>query len=217
MSSSQGPYVPHDTAELAKYESSRHLADARAVSKLSPYIHSGQLSARQVLSVAEQHGGKQASKTFWRRLVWRDLAYWQLHHWPEMPVKPIRAFYEGQVCEGVPSLVCLTPYAKSAGACRSGGTTQIASEPGKKVTQDSPWLTLACVSCGTQAGCSRVCACFALSSSQSTSTLSGCKAAGMHVHTSKAGAEMTNHCCSPFDDMAAPCAGGFTSALWMLT
>ena len=21
------------------------------------------------------------SKTFYRRLVWRDLAYWQLHHW----------------------------------------------------------------------------------------------------------------------------------------
>lgn len=58
------------------------------------------MSARQVLAVVGAHGGKEASKTFWRRLVWRDLAYWQLHHWPEMASKPIRAFYEGQVASG---------------------------------------------------------------------------------------------------------------------
>ena len=83
-------------AGLAKYESSRSLADASAVSKLSPYIHFGQVSARQVLAVVGAHGGKQASKTFWRRLVWRDLAYWQLFHWPNMSTTPIRS-YEGQV------------------------------------------------------------------------------------------------------------------------
>jgi deoxyribodipyrimidine photolyase len=33
------------------------------------------------------------SKTFFRRLVWRDLAYWQLYHWPKMAVEPIRPAY----------------------------------------------------------------------------------------------------------------------------
>ena len=42
-------------------------------------------------------GGKKLSKTFSRRIIWRDLAYWQLHHWPDMAVKPIRNHYEGQV------------------------------------------------------------------------------------------------------------------------
>ena len=42
-------------------------------------------------------GGKKLSKTFSRRIIWRDLAYWQLHHWPDMAVKPIRQHYEGQV------------------------------------------------------------------------------------------------------------------------
>ena len=42
-------------------------------------------------------GGKKLSKTFSRRIIWRDLAYWQLHHWPCMAVKPIRHHYEGQV------------------------------------------------------------------------------------------------------------------------
>ena len=44
-----------------------------------------------------QAGGKQVSKTFWRRLTWRDLAYWQLHHFPEMSTQPIRSHYADQV------------------------------------------------------------------------------------------------------------------------
>ena len=45
-----------------------------------------------------QAGGKQVSKTFWRRLTWRDLAYWQLHHWGgEMCTQPIRSHYADQV------------------------------------------------------------------------------------------------------------------------
>ena len=47
-------------------------------------------------------GGKKLSKTFSRRIIWRDLAYWQLHHWPQMPVKPIRQPYEGQVRFSLP-------------------------------------------------------------------------------------------------------------------
>ena len=44
-----------------------------------------------------QAGGKQVSKTFWRRLTWRDLAHWQLHHFPDMSTKPIRSHYADQV------------------------------------------------------------------------------------------------------------------------
>lgn len=33
------------------------------------------------------------SKTFHRRLVWRDLAYWQLYHFPSIAVEPIRPGY----------------------------------------------------------------------------------------------------------------------------
>lgn len=35
------------------------------------------------------------SKTFARRIVWRDLAYWQLHHFPRLPEVPLRAHYAG--------------------------------------------------------------------------------------------------------------------------
>jgi deoxyribodipyrimidine photolyase len=42
------------------------------------------------------------SKIFSRRMVWRDLAYWQLYHWPDMPSQPIRTAYLDQEW-GMPS------------------------------------------------------------------------------------------------------------------
>lgn len=79
--------------KMRKYENSRGYADARAVSKLSPYIHFGQLSVRYMMSKLTRAGCEKISKTFFRRLVWRDLAYWQMFHWPNMPTQPIRSVY----------------------------------------------------------------------------------------------------------------------------
>lgn len=45
---------------------------------------------------------QEASKTFYRRLIWRDLAYWQLCHWPRMAVEPIRTGYEEMQWESGP-------------------------------------------------------------------------------------------------------------------
>ena len=157
-------------AGFPRYEAARQFADARAVSRLSPYLHFGQLSAnvlaaearrrdsprvldwitypgtrsnysvlvtnvsltrqaawgeparfplrwrgnvplppsfarralgRQVgltaCSPSRRRGGPAVSKTFSRRLAWRDLASWQLLHWPRMPAEPIRAPYAHQV------------------------------------------------------------------------------------------------------------------------
>ena len=36
---------------------------------------------------------KEKTKTFGRRLFWRDLAYFQLHSFPDMPTAPIRRHY----------------------------------------------------------------------------------------------------------------------------
>ena len=55
-------------------------------------------SPRLVIAEARARGGMTMSKTFMRRLVWRDLAYWQLHHWPDMALNPIRRHYVDQVC-----------------------------------------------------------------------------------------------------------------------
>lgn len=39
------------------------------------------------------HRAQEVSKTFHLRLVWRDLAYWQLYHFPSMAIEPIRPGY----------------------------------------------------------------------------------------------------------------------------
>ena len=77
---------------LVRYESrDRSRADARAcVSRLSPYLRLGVISPRRVLHAIERAGGFAVSKTAYRRLFWRDLAYWQLHHWPNLSTAPIR-------------------------------------------------------------------------------------------------------------------------------
>eukprot|EP00976_Prorocentrum_cordatum_P109976 1195113-Prorocentrum_minimum.AAC.1 len=82
---------------LPAYEAKRQLADASAVSRLSPYIHFGVLSTRHMHHRLVRLNCKTVSKTFNRRLVWRDLAYWQLHHWPHMAERPIRTHYNAQV------------------------------------------------------------------------------------------------------------------------
>ncbi|KAI8468759.1 MAG: hypothetical protein J3K34DRAFT_459699 [Monoraphidium minutum] len=80
---------------LQRYEAQRSFADGRAVSRLSPYLRCGQLSARLVWTRLKAAQARVVSKTFYRRLVWRDLAYWQLHHWPDMAARPIRSHYGG--------------------------------------------------------------------------------------------------------------------------
>ena len=84
-------------AGLATYEAARHFADARAVTRLSAYVHHGQLSARLLMAETHKAGGKALSKTFSRRLIWRDLAYWQLALWPDMACQPMRPHYAAQV------------------------------------------------------------------------------------------------------------------------
>lgn len=81
---------------LRRYEAGRQLADASAVTRISPYLRFGMLSPRLMFHEMKAAGAKEASIVYWRRLVWRDLAYWQLQVFPEMRSRPIRAHYEGQ-------------------------------------------------------------------------------------------------------------------------
>lgn len=81
---------------LRGYESRRSRADLpETVSRLSPYLRFGQLSARQLFHAVRDTGlPRNQVKTFSRRLHWRDLAYFQLHTFPQMAWQPIRAHYQ---------------------------------------------------------------------------------------------------------------------------
>ena len=73
-----------------KYENESGRADQKWTSVISPYLHWGELSPRQVLH--EAFVGKIAAK-FRRKLAWRDLSYWLLTLFPSMDQQPVRPHY----------------------------------------------------------------------------------------------------------------------------
>lgn len=81
---------------FAKYEQERSRADMEgSTSKLSAHLRIGTLSPNELYYRTEGMSlvGLE-SKTFSRRLFWRDLAYFHLHSFPEMRDKSIRLHYE---------------------------------------------------------------------------------------------------------------------------
>ncbi|KAG1935023.1 deoxyribodipyrimidine photo-lyase [Pimephales promelas] len=75
-----------------RYEKESSRADAPNTSSISPYLHFGQLSARHLLWDAR--GARCRSPKFQRKLSWRDLAYWQLCLFPDLPWESIRPPYK---------------------------------------------------------------------------------------------------------------------------
>lgn len=75
-----------------RYEKESGRADAPNTSCLSPYLHFGQLSPRWLLWDAK--GARCRPPKFQRKLAWRDLSYWQLTLFPDMPWESIRPPYK---------------------------------------------------------------------------------------------------------------------------
>ncbi|CAH2324541.1 Hypothetical predicted protein [Pelobates cultripes] len=76
------------------YEKESGRVDKPYTSHISPYLHFGQISPRTVLH--EAHFTKKNVPKFLRKLAWRDLAYWLLVLFPEMPTEPVRPAYKSQ-------------------------------------------------------------------------------------------------------------------------
>ncbi|HNF66791.1 cryptochrome/photolyase family protein [Plasticicumulans sp.] len=78
------------------YDSARNLPGRPGVSRLSPHLHFGELSPRQVWAAIgarcgnqplESHGGE----SFLRELAWREFAIYVLWHWPQSADQPLQA------------------------------------------------------------------------------------------------------------------------------
>ncbi|KAG8458188.1 hypothetical protein KFE25_011719 [Diacronema lutheri] len=53
-----------------------------STSRLSPHVRAGELSPRQLLAAARGAGDDAAAGALYRRLAWRDMAYWALWRFP---------------------------------------------------------------------------------------------------------------------------------------
>jgi deoxyribodipyrimidine photo-lyase len=82
------------------YKDDRDRPDHDGTSRLSPYLHFGEISPRQVWnsvmqSMRERLGpaGEEAAEPYLRQLIWREFAHHLLFHFPQTPSEPLRSAF----------------------------------------------------------------------------------------------------------------------------
>jgi deoxyribodipyrimidine photo-lyase len=83
---------------LDAYADSRNRPDRDGTSRLSPHLHFGEISPRQVWAAVRRQEKKSASlpsgrgrQVFLGEIGWREFAGHLLHHFPDTPAEPLRA------------------------------------------------------------------------------------------------------------------------------
>ncbi len=75
------------THKLARYRQDRDTPALDSTSGLSPHLHFGEISPRQIWHALGPQG---RSSTFLHELIWREFAYHLLYHFPETTTQPLR-------------------------------------------------------------------------------------------------------------------------------
>jgi deoxyribodipyrimidine photo-lyase len=81
---------------LDVYETDRDRPDLRGTSRLSPYLHFGEIGPREIWHQTRRFAVAQGRHLSWRRsqfvteLGWREFAYHLLYHFPNTPEQPLR-------------------------------------------------------------------------------------------------------------------------------
>lgn len=80
---------------LDKYPSGRDRPDQSSVSRMSPHLHFGELSARTIWHAVKNHSlstpqSGAAAECYLRELAWREFAYHLLFHYPQTTAEPLR-------------------------------------------------------------------------------------------------------------------------------
>jgi len=86
---------------VSNYAEDRKRPDRAGTSRLSPYLHFGEITPRQVWQAARRHAeAKRIPETEWRawqfltEIGWREFAHHLLHHFPHTPAEPLRADFK---------------------------------------------------------------------------------------------------------------------------
>lgn len=80
---------------VVQYADERNRPDHRGTSRLSPALHFGELSPRQVWhavcgQLAEPPRSPRVGEPYLRQLLWREFAHHLLFHFPQTPTQPLR-------------------------------------------------------------------------------------------------------------------------------
>ncbi|MEZ5391482.1 MAG: FAD-binding domain-containing protein [Bryobacterales bacterium] len=82
----------------ADYSDQRNLPAIRGTSRMSPYLHFGEISPRRIwqetLAAGPEGEGEKAFRrgawSYLREVAWREFAYHLLYHFPSTPLAPLR-------------------------------------------------------------------------------------------------------------------------------
>jgi deoxyribodipyrimidine photo-lyase len=85
-------------AELEDYREGRNFPDKANVSRLSPYLHFGQISPNtawhRAAEAAAFINNEDSLDTFLSELGWREFSYYLLYHFPQLPAKNLQARFD---------------------------------------------------------------------------------------------------------------------------
>lgn len=76
---------------LNDYGRARNIPALKGTSRLSPHLHFGELSPRQIWHAL---GARGRNSTFLSEILWREFAYHLLYHFPDTPAKPLHTEFE---------------------------------------------------------------------------------------------------------------------------
>jgi deoxyribodipyrimidine photo-lyase len=79
---------------LERYKTGRDFPAEESVSRLSPYLHFGEISARQVFREASLFADDYNIEHFKREIIWREFSYVLLFNWPHIPERAFKPAYD---------------------------------------------------------------------------------------------------------------------------
>ena len=74
--------------QIAAYGTGRDIPGINGTSRLSPYLHFGEISPRQVWQAVRTHSNTQGAEKFLGEIGWRDFNHQLLFHHPTLPDQP---------------------------------------------------------------------------------------------------------------------------------
>ncbi|MDP0498548.1 MAG: deoxyribodipyrimidine photo-lyase [Verrucomicrobiota bacterium JB022] len=79
-------FVQHSASD---YADARNLPAEDGTSRLSPYLHWGQIGPREVVAALGKRAEKGGGHTFLKELIWREFGYHILYHFPKTVIEPM--------------------------------------------------------------------------------------------------------------------------------
>jgi deoxyribodipyrimidine photo-lyase len=76
------------------YDSARDFPAQDGTSRLSPYLHFGQVGPREAIAALDKQSRSKGLQVFRSEITWREFAYHVLYHFPDTPEKPLQPKFE---------------------------------------------------------------------------------------------------------------------------